>query len=145
MWTKLSQYATGTNATPELYRKLVDFARRQGYRHRERQPYSFILNESSHASSTFRVPKSGCIEFNSMSKSHDMRAGVSHACRSIADFVQWILKVKSTSTAVCSVPCKTGRPPLPGSREDWYDANQRELPSTAPMAGEIIACLGCTY
>ena len=44
MWTN-HPMPTGANATPELYRKLVDFARRKDIVIVNDNPYSFILNE----------------------------------------------------------------------------------------------------
>ncbi len=57
---------------------------------------SFILNE--HPISILSIPgaKECCIEFNSMSKSHNMPGWRIGMLASNADFVQWILKVKST-------------------------------------------------
>lgn len=112
MWTNYPNMPTGANATPELYRKLVDFARRKDIVIVNDNPYSFILNE--HPISILSIPgaKECCIEFNSMSKSHNMPGWRIGMLASNADFVQWILKVKATSTAVCSVPCNW-QPPLP--------------------------------
>ena len=45
MWTNYPNMPTGANATPELYRKLVDFARRKDIVIVNDNPYSFILNE----------------------------------------------------------------------------------------------------
>ena len=72
MWTNYPNMPTGANATPELYAKLVDFARRKDIVIVNDNPYSFILND--HPLSILSVPgaKECCIEFNSMSKSHNM-------------------------------------------------------------------------
>ena len=95
MWTNYPNMPTGANATPELYRKLVDFARRKDIVIVNDNPYSFILNE--HPISILSIPgaKECCIEFNSMSKSHNMPGWRIGMLASNADFVQWILKVKS--------------------------------------------------
>jgi aspartate/methionine/tyrosine aminotransferase/NTP pyrophosphatase (non-canonical NTP hydrolase) len=45
MWTNYPNMPTGANATPELYEKLVDFARRKGIIIVNDNPYSFILND----------------------------------------------------------------------------------------------------
>ena len=72
MWTNYPNMPTGAPATPELYERLVDFARRKGIIIVNDNPYSFILND--HPLSILSVPdaKECCIEFNSMSKSHNM-------------------------------------------------------------------------
>ena len=57
MWTNYPNMPTGANATMELYEKLVDFARRHNIVIVNANPYSFILNRSRSASSTYPEPK----------------------------------------------------------------------------------------
>ena len=45
MWTNYPNMPTGAPATPELYERLVDFARRRGIVIVNDNPYSFILND----------------------------------------------------------------------------------------------------
>ena len=72
MWTNYPNMPTGANATMEMYGRLVDFARRKNIIIVNDNPYSFILN--NHPLSILSVPgaKECCIEFNSMSKSHNI-------------------------------------------------------------------------
>ena len=58
-------------------------------------PYSLILNE--HPMSIMQVPgaKDCCIEFNSLSKSHNMPGWRVAMISSNKTFISWILKVKS--------------------------------------------------
>ena len=72
MWTNYPNMPTGANATPELYQKLVDFARRKDIVIVNDNPYSFILNERPISILSVPGAKECCIEFNSMSKSHNM-------------------------------------------------------------------------
>ena len=89
MWTNYPNMPTGAPATPELYERLVDFARRRGIVIVNDNPYSFILND--HPLSILAVPgaKDCCIEFNSMSKSHNMPGWRIGMLASNAQFVQW--------------------------------------------------------
>ena len=68
---------TGAPARRETYERLVDFARRHGIVVVNDNPYSFILGHEH--LSILQVPgaKDCCIEFNSMSKSHNMPANIS--------------------------------------------------------------------
>jgi LL-diaminopimelate aminotransferase len=95
MWTNYPNMPTGANATMELYEKLVDFARRKNIVIVNDNPYSFILNHKP--ISILNVPgaKECCIEFNSMSKSHNMPGWRVGMLATNATFVQWILKIKS--------------------------------------------------
>ena len=95
MWTNYPNMPTGANAQIETYQKLVDFAKRHNIVVVNDNPYSFILNE--HPISLLQVPgaKDCCIEFNSMSKSHNMPGWRVGMCASNSTFIQWILKIKS--------------------------------------------------
>lgn len=92
MWTNYPNMPTGANATMELYEKLVNFARRHNIVIVNDNPYSFILNKKP--LSILNVPgaKECCIEFNSMSKSHNMPGWRVGMLATNAQFVQWILK-----------------------------------------------------
>ncbi len=96
MWTNYPNMPTGARARRETYEKLVDFALRHNIIVVNDNPYSFILNDGERLS-ILQVPraKECCIEFNSMSKSHNMPGWRVGMLATNAQFVQWILKVKS--------------------------------------------------
>ena len=95
MWTNYPNMPTGGNARRDTYEHLVEFARRHGIVVVNDNPYSFILNE--HPMSLMQIPgaKDCCIEFNSMSKSHNMPGWRIGMCVSNPVFISWILKIKS--------------------------------------------------
>ena len=66
MWTNYPNMPTGANATPELYKKLVAFARSRNIVIVNDNPYSFILNEHPISILAVSGAKDCCIEFNSM-------------------------------------------------------------------------------
>lgn len=72
MWTNYPNMPTGANATMDLYERLVDFARRKNIVIVNDNPYSFILNTKPISILSVPGAKECCIEFNSMSKSHNM-------------------------------------------------------------------------
>ena len=134
MWTKLPNYTTGTNATPELYAKLVDFARRKDIRVIVNDnPYSFILKRPPSASSW--GAKSVAIKFNSMSKSHE--AALSVCCTR-----QRRLCAESEHRARYCHGSATGGQRL-GSRTG-DDGNNKNYRNRRHIAGEIMHALGIT-
>ena len=145
MWTNYPNMPTGANATPELYRKLVDFARRKDIVIVNDNPYSFILNE--HPISILSIPgaKECCIEFNSMSKSHNMPGWRIGMLASNADFVQWILKVKSNIDSGMFRAMQLAAATALEAEQDWYDGNNANYRNRRQWAGEIMHTLGCTY
>ena len=145
MWTNYPNMPTGANATPELYRKLVDFARRKDIVIVNDNPYSFILNE--HPISILSIPgaKECCIEFNSMSKSHNMPGWRIGMLASNADFVQWILKVKSNIDSGMFRAMQLAAATALEAEADWYEGNNHNYRGRRHLAGEIMKTLGCTY
>ena len=145
MWTNYPNMPTGANATPELYRKLVDFARRKDIVIVNDNPYSFILNE--HPISILSIPgaKECCIEFNSMSKSHNMPGWRIGMLASNADFVQWILKVKSNIDSGMFRAMQLAAANALEAGEEWYEGNNKNYRNRRQLAGEIMRELGCTY
>ncbi|MBQ2131944.1 MAG: aminotransferase class I/II-fold pyridoxal phosphate-dependent enzyme, partial [Prevotella sp.] len=94
MWTNYPNMPTGGNARRETYERLVQFAKAHDIVVVNDNPYSFILNE--HPMSLLQVEgaKDCCIEFNSMSKSHNMPGWRVGMLATNKTFVSWILKVK---------------------------------------------------
>ena len=95
MWMNYPNMPTGAPARMETYERVVQFARTHNIVVVNDNPYSFILNEKP--LSLLQVPgaKDCCIEFNSMSKSHNMPGWRVGLCATNAEFISWILKVQS--------------------------------------------------
>lgn len=145
MWTNYPNMPTGANATMEMYERLVDFARRKNIIIVNDNPYSFILN--NHPLSILSVPgaKECCIEFNSMSKSHNMPGWRIGMLASNAQFVQWILKVKSNIDSGMFRAMQLAAAKALEADAEWYENNNRNYRNRRHLAGEIIKTLGCSY
>ena len=145
MWTNYPNMPTGAPATPELYKRLVDFAHRKGIIVVNDNPYSFILND--HPLSILAVPgaKDCCIEFNSMSKSHNMPGWRIGMLASNPQFVQWVLKVKSNIDSGMFRAMQLAAATALDADADWYEGNNRNYRARRRLAGEIMHTLGCTY
>lgn len=145
MWTNYPHMPTGTNATPELYERLVDFARRKNIVIVNDNPYSFILNDTP--ASILSVPgaKECCIEFNSMSKSHNMPGWRVAMMASNAQFIQWVVKVKSNIDSGTYRAMQLAAVKALEADQEWYDSNNRNYRGRRCLAGEIMKELGCTY
>ena len=145
MWTNYPNMPTGANATPELYERLVDFARRKGIVIVNDNPYSFILND--HPLSIFSVEgaKECCIEFNSMSKSHNMPGWRIGMIAANPTFIGWILKVKSNIDSGMYRALQLAAVKALDAEADWYESNNANYAARRKTAGEIMDALGCTY
>lgn len=147
MWTNYPNMPTGANAQMATYERLVDFAKRKNIVIVNDNPYSFILNEKP--ISLLQVPgaKDCCIEFNSMSKSHNMPGWRVGMCITNATFISWILKVKSNidSGTFRGLQLAAAKA-LNGNTAEWHrEANVERYAKRRKYAEEIMDVLGCKY
>ena len=145
MWTNYPNMPTGANASMELYEKLVDFARRHHIVIVNDNPYSFILNEKPLSLLSVPGAKECCIEFNSMSKSHNMPGWRVGLLATNAQFVQWILKVKSNIDSGMFRAMQLAAAKALEADSTWYEGNNVNYRNRRHLAGEIMKTLGCTY
>lgn len=145
MWTNYPNMPTGANASMKLYEKLVAFGKKHGIIICNDNPYSFILNE--HPLSILSVPgaKDICIEMNSMSKAHNMPGWRMAMLASNAQFVQWVLKVKSNIDSGQFKPMQHAAVEALSATKEWYDTMNRVYRSRRDLAGQIMHALGCEY
>lgn len=145
MWVNYPNMPTGANATIELYEKLVAFGKKHGIVICNDNPYSFILND--HPISILSVPgaKDICIELNSMSKSHNMPGWRMAMLASNAQFVQWVLKVKSNIDSGQFKPMQYAAVEALHATKEWYDGMNKVYRSRRDLAGRIMNILGCSY
>lgn len=147
MWTNYPNMPTGGRATRELYEKIVDFAIRHNIVVVNDNPYSFILNKDEHLS-ILQVPgaKECCIEFNSMSKSHNMPGWRVGMLATNSTFVGWILKIKSNIDSGTFRPMQLAAACAYKNTEQWHHhANIETYQTRRSIAEKIMRRLGCTF
>ena len=146
MWTNYPNMPTGAPARMETYERLVQFAREHQIVVVNDNPYSFILNE--HPLSLLQVPgaKDCCIEFNSMSKSHNMPGWRVGLCATNAQFIQWILKVQSNIESGTFRGIQLAAAEAYRNSNEWHrEYNIETYARRRRYAEEIMELLGCTY
>lgn len=146
MWTNYPNMPTGAPARRATYERLVGFARSRGVVVVNDNPYSFILGHEH--LSILQVPgaKDCCIEFNSMSKSHNMPGWRVGMLATNAEFVSWILKVKSNIDSGTFRPLQLAAAQAYANSAEWHEeANVRVYARRRALAGQIMDALGCRY
>lgn len=146
LWTNYPNMPTGGPALMETYERLVDFARRHNIVVVNDNPYSFIINENP--ISLLQVPgaKECCIEFNSMSKSHNMPGWRVGLCASNPQFISWILKVKSNIDSGTFRGIQLAAAEAYNNSDEWHrEANINTYSQRRKIAEEIMTTLGCQY
>ena len=146
MWTNYPNMPTGGRARMETYERLVRFAKEHNIVVVNDNPYSFILSEEH--LSILQVPgaKDCCIEFNSMSKSHNMPGWRVGLCASNAQFIQWILKVQSNIESGTFRGIQLAAAEAYKNDEAWHrEYNINLYTRRRQYAEQIMDVLGCTY
>ena len=146
MWTNYPNMPTGGNARMETYERLVDFARRHNIVVVNDNPYSFILNEKPISLLQVEGAKDCCIEFNSMSKSHNMPGWRVGMCMANPTFISWIMKIKSNIDSGTFRGIQLAAAEALGNEAEWHhEANIETYARRRQYAEQIMDTLGCTY
>ena len=146
LWTNYPNMPTGGNARMETYERLVKFANDHGIVVVNDNPYSFILNEKP--ISLLQVPgaKDCCIEFNSMSKTHNMPGWRVGMCLTNATFISWIMKIKSNVDSGTFRGIQLAAAEALRNSAEWHhEANIETYRRRRQYAEQIMDVLGCTY
>ncbi len=146
LWTNYPNMPTGGRARRETYERLVQFARNHHIVVVNDNPYSFILSEEH--LSLLQVPgaKDCCIEFNSMSKSHNMPGWRVGMCASNPTFISWILKVQSNIESGTFRGIQLAAAEAYNNSDAWHrEANIERYAARRKYAEQIMDQLGCTY
>ena len=147
MWTNYPNMPTGGRAQRETYERLVRFAQEHDIIVVNDNPYSFILNEGEKLS-ILQIPgaKDHCIEFNSMSKSHNMPGWRVGMLATNSEFISWILKVKSNIDSGTFRALQLAAAQAYANTEQWHtEANIATYARRRAMAQEIMDTLHCSY
>ena len=89
--------------------------------------------------------KDCCIEFNSMSKSHNMPGWRVGMIAANPTFIQWILKVKSNIDSGMFRPLQLAAAEALHNEDSWHEAMNIDLyGKRRAVAEQIMEALGCT-
>ena len=146
MWTNYPNMPTGGNARMQTYERLVSLARRKNIVVVNDNPYSFILNDRPLSLLQVDGAKDCCIEFNSMSKSHNMPGWRVGMCATNRQFIQWILKVKSNIDSGTFRGIQMAAAAAVDNDDEWHrQYNIDVYRRRRNLAEQIMAALGCTF
>lgn len=145
MWVNYPNMPTGAKASTELFEKLVAFGKKHEIVICNDNPYSFIMNEDKLSILSVPGAKDICIELNSMSKSHNMAGWRIAMLASNAEFVQWILKVKSNVDSGMFRPMMVAAAQALQNSKVWHDRMNAVYAKRRTLALQIMDALGCVY
>ena len=147
MWTNYPNMPTGGQAQMKTYERLVRFAKEHDIVIVNDNPYSFILNEGEKLSILqVEGAKDCCIEFNSMSKSHNMPGWRVGMLATNSEIISWILKVKTNIDSGTFRALQLAAAQAYDNTEEWHTmANIQTDANRRAMAREIMDTLHCSY
>ena len=147
MWTNYPNMPTGGNACRETFERLVAFAKEHDILVVNDNPYSLILNE--HPMSIMQVPgaKECCIEFNSMSKSHNMPGWRVAMIVGNKDYISWMFKIQSNieNGTFRGIQLAAAEAFNTNSAEWHRENNMENYRRRRVIAEDIMKVLGCTF
>lgn len=145
MWVNYPNMPTGANGSMELFEKLVAFGKKHNIVICNDNPYSFILNDEKLSILSVPGAKDICIELNSMSKSHNMAGWRMAMLATNAEFVQWILKVKSNVDSGMYKPMMVAATKALQNTKAWHDEMNAVYAKRRVLALQIVETLNCSY
>ncbi|MDO4511821.1 MAG: aminotransferase class I/II-fold pyridoxal phosphate-dependent enzyme [Bacteroidales bacterium] len=145
MWVNYPHMPTGKTASMPLFEKLVAFGKKHGIVIVNDNPYSFVLHEQQLSILAVEGAKDVAIEMNSLSKSHNMPGWRMGMIASNAQFINWILKVKSNIDSGQFKPMMMAAIKALNADEHWYEEVNREYRERRVIAEQIMDALGCHF
>ena len=146
MWTNYPNMPTGGNARRETYEKLVNFARKHNIVIVNDNPYSLILNDNPQSILQVEGARECCIEFNSMSKSHNMPGWRVGMVATNSEFISWILKIKSNIDSGTFRGIQLAAAVAYDNDDEWHHENNYvNYRRRREIAEQIMDVLECKY
>lgn len=145
MFVNYPHMPTGKLPNPELFEKLVAFARKHGILLVHDNPYSFILNETP--SSLLAVPgaKDWVIELNSLSKSHNMAGWRVGMLCGAKERIEEVLRFKSNMDSGMFLPVQLAAAKALSLGKEWHDDVNAVYRQRRQKVFELLDVLQCSY
>ena len=145
MWVNYPNMPTGTPASYELYKKLIDFGKKHGILICNDNPYSFILNDNPISILEIEGAKEIALELNSMSKSHNMAGFRIGMVAGDSRLISYILQVKSNMDSGMYKPLQMAAAQALSCSEDWFKKINDEYKRRRELVWKIFEATGSTY
>ena len=145
MWVNYPHMPTGASATPELYARIVDFARRHRILVVNDNPYSFILNDRPLSILATPGAKECCLELNSLSKAHNMSGWRIGMVAGDRELVAQVLKVKSQMDSGMFKPLQLAAVEALKQGPGWFRVLNAEYAERKKLAARIFDTVGARY
>ena len=146
MWINYPHMPTGTPAKKEVFEELVAFCKKHSILLCHDNPYSLVLNEEAPLS-ILSIPgaKDIAVEFNSLSKSHNMAGWRVGMMVGNEAFLKAALRVKSNIDSGMFLGIQNAAIEALNSSDDWHDERNDVYKERRDWAWKVLDKIGCTY
>ena len=145
MFINYPHMPTGQLPTMEMFRKLVDFARKYDILIVHDNPYSFILNDKPSSLLSIEGAIDVAIELNSFSKSHNMAGWRVGMLCGAKERVDEILRLKSNMDSGMFLPVQLAAAKALELDRDWFDALNTVYRKRREKVFKLLEILGCSF
>jgi aspartate/methionine/tyrosine aminotransferase len=145
MWVNYPNMPTGTRASKELFRKLVDFGMKHHILIVNDNPYSFVLNDEQLSILAVDNAKEVALELNSLSKSHNMAGWRVGMVAGHQEYVSAILQVKSNMDSGMFKAVQLAAAEALSLDNDWYEQLNTVYQQRRETVFEMYDLLGFEY
>ncbi len=145
MWVNYPHMPTGARASAAFFQDLVDFGRENRILIVNDNPYSFILNDTHMSILAAEGASEWALEFNSLSKSHNMAGWRMGMVAGHPAYLQAILRFKSNMDSGQFYPLQKAAVAALQLPETWYEGLNAQYKARQQRVFALLDVLGCQY
>ncbi len=145
MWVNYPHMPTGTAAGEDLFKEMVEFAKRNRILLCHDNPYSFILNDKPESLLKYDPDKEVVIELNSLSKSANMAGWRIGMLTGHEDRIAEILRFKSNMDSGMFKPMQMAALKALELGPEWYGTLNKTYAKRREKAHQLLDMLNCGY
>jgi LL-diaminopimelate aminotransferase len=145
MWINYPHMPTGSAATIDVLKKIVEFGHRHNILICSDNPYSLILNENPVSILNIDGAKEVSVELNSMSKSHNMAGWRMGWIAGKPEYLNSVLKVKSNMDSGMFLPMQLAAAEALNNSVEWHNRQNEIYKNRRKLVYQLLDCLKCTY
>jgi aspartate/methionine/tyrosine aminotransferase len=145
MWVNYPHMPTGKMPTSELFKKIIEFGKKNNILICHDNPYSFILNEYPMSLLSIDGAKDVAIELNSLSKASNMAGWRVGMLVGAKERIDEILRFKSNMDSGMFLPVQLAAANALGLGKDWYDQLNEIYTERRQMVLSILRQLKCSF
>ena len=145
MWINYPHMPTGSSATINQFKDLIDFSKKHKILLINDNPYSFILNNDFVSLLSIKNAKENCMELNSLSKAFNLSGWRVGMLLGSKENISSVLKVKSNMDSGMFYGIQKGAIKALSLRESWFESINLIYNKRRKLLWELAALLGCEF